>query len=324
VIQKKVIAIVSISGGKDSLATALLAIERYGRDRVILVWADTGHEHPLTVEYVTAYLPEALGMPVHVVKADFTKQIEAKRLFIARDMRQGRQNGRRIRWSNKAKRRALAALRPTGNPYLDLCMWKGRFPSRRAQFCTDELKRKPLDAFIDAMPDDVICESWRGIRRDESDVRRDAQAEYIDATKAGRVMRVVQPIVEWTAQQVIDYARDAGIKHNPLYSQGMKRVGCMPCINCGKDELLEIANRWPEEVDRVDKWEPLVAECSKRGFTSFFTDGARGDEVPSETAERLNIRKRVEWAKTSRGGLQYDLLRAIPSAACSSLYGLCE
>ena len=44
----------------------------------------------------------------------------------------GDKHGRKLRWSNKAKRRALAVMYPSGNPFLDLCMWKGRFPSRMA------------------------------------------------------------------------------------------------------------------------------------------------------------------------------------------------
>ena len=43
--------VVSISGGKDSTALALLAIERETKN-LHFVWADTGHEHPQTYEYV--------------------------------------------------------------------------------------------------------------------------------------------------------------------------------------------------------------------------------------------------------------------------------
>jgi 3'-phosphoadenosine 5'-phosphosulfate sulfotransferase (PAPS reductase)/FAD synthetase len=310
------IAIVSMSGGKDSTATALLAIERYGRERVRCVFADTGHEHPATLDYVNNYLPGALCVSVQTVRADFSRQMAGKRQWIRTHWEYAGVPLERID-------RALELLHPTGNPYLDLCMWKGRFPSRKAQFCTEELKGKPLDAFIDAMPDYTICESWRGIRRDESQNRAEAKDEYVDATKAGRVYRVVHPIAAWTAAQVVEYVLSCGVKLNPLYSQGMKRVGCMPCINCGKDELLEISQRWPEEIARVAEWERLVAEASKHGAATFFAD-ADGDGPARAAGEYSRIGKVVEWAKTSRGGKQYDLLRAIPSDGCSSLYGLCE
>ncbi len=42
--------IVSMSGGKDSTAMALLAIERDTED-LEFVFADTGHEHEMTYEY---------------------------------------------------------------------------------------------------------------------------------------------------------------------------------------------------------------------------------------------------------------------------------
>ena len=66
----------SVSGGKDSLAVALLAIERHGRENVRLVHARTGNEHELTDDYVQNYLPGALGLPIEYVRADFSHDIE--------------------------------------------------------------------------------------------------------------------------------------------------------------------------------------------------------------------------------------------------------
>lgn len=61
------INIISISGGKDSLAQWLRAIENNVLH--ISVFADTGHEHPLIMEYLD-YLESKLG-PIRRVKADF-------------------------------------------------------------------------------------------------------------------------------------------------------------------------------------------------------------------------------------------------------------
>ena len=36
---------------------------------------------------------------------------------------------------------------------------------------------------------------------------------------------------------------------------GMGRVGCMPCINCRKDELLEISKRFPEVIERITRFQ---------------------------------------------------------------------
>ena len=70
---------ISISGGKDSLAQWLRAIENDVPH--MCVFADTGHEHPQTMEYLD-YLESKLGKVIRV-KADFTRQIEGKRKFIA-------------------------------------------------------------------------------------------------------------------------------------------------------------------------------------------------------------------------------------------------
>lgn len=95
----------------------------------------------------------------------------------------------------------------------------------------------------------------------------------------------------------------------------MGRVGCMPCINSRKDELYEISRRFPEEIERVAKWERLVSKASKRGSATFFTSDHRGHGVHDV----------VNWSNTSRGGQNYDLLKIMePIPMCSSQYGLCE
>jgi len=309
------LAIVSISGGKDSLATALVAIEQLGRDRVRLVHADTGNEHPLTEQYVRETLPSALGLSIEIVRADFTADILRKRGVVE------------TKWAAEGvpddiRAAALGVLHPTGNPFLDLCIWKGRFPSRRAQFCTEQLKRYPLERFIEGVQraTSVHVESWQGVRRDESAGRRDALVwEFGDF--GGWIHR---PIADWTAPQTFEIAQAYGIPFNPLYAQGMRRVGCMPCINCAKGELNEIANRWPDVVERIRAWERVVNLASKRGAASFFFLGSKNGRTNAEHAAANSIDEAVAWSRTSRGGAQFDLEAFTPPPACSSEYGLCE
>lgn len=309
--------VVSISGGKDSTACALLALERHPADEIRLVFADTGNEHEQTLTYVHEYLPAALGIPVHTVRADFAAQMARKADFVATKWREQGVPEEKVL-------RAIATLQPTGNPFLDLCIWKGRFPSRMAQFCTQELKTLPLTEWqTDLIDGGYAVESWQGIRADESP-RRAMQPEREDR---GGGLTIYRPILQWTAQQTVDYVRSRGLLLNPLYSQGMQRVGCMPCINCRKDELLEIAKRFPEHIDRLEAWEAAVKDASKRDGATFFAGANDGEDLTVEQAvERANIRAMVEWAKTSRGGKQYDILRSDDDEppACASAYGLCE
>lgn len=52
--------LISLSGGKDSTALALLAIETKAPDDVLdFVFCDTGNEHPITYAYVE-YLDQRL------------------------------------------------------------------------------------------------------------------------------------------------------------------------------------------------------------------------------------------------------------------------
>jgi 3'-phosphoadenosine 5'-phosphosulfate sulfotransferase (PAPS reductase)/FAD synthetase len=309
--------VVSMSGGKDSTATALLAITEAATQpgtALRIVFADTGHEHEQTLDYISNYLPQRLGVAIDTVRADFSERIAGKRDYVLNE------------WPKKGVpaadvERALEVLHPTGVPFLDLCLWKGRFPSRMALFCTQELKRYPLDAYQFALLEQGYqVESWQGIRRDESMNRRNALPEE----KMAEGWLVRRPILEWTADRVVSYVRSCGIDLNPLYSQGMGRVGCMPCINVGKDELNQIAKRFPHHVDRVREWEALVSRAAKRGVTTFFTDKLNEGETHAEIFERLRIDKRVEWARTSRGGRQLNMLRDEEQSGCSSIYGLCE
>lgn len=312
--------VISFSGGKDSLATLLLALARCASGTVIVIFCDTGNESQIVYDYLL-YIEQALGIAIVRLKADFSAEIAAKRAFIANDQRTGRdKRGRKVRWTNKAKRRALAVLHPTGNPFLDLCLWKGRFPSRKAQFCTEELKRNMAVEFQLSLVDSghsVI--SWQGIRRTESFNRRNAKK----AERVGPRMRIFRPIVDYSADQVFAVAAHYGIRPNPLYMQGMGRVGCMPCINANKGELLEISRRFPEEIERIAEWERMVGNAGKRGFSTMMADAHDASDWREVFAD-LNIWSRVEWSKTTRGGKQFDLLANDDVTGCSSSYGLCD
>lgn len=309
--------VVSVSGGKDSEATALVARESIDpvvpREDLIYVFADTGNEHRLTYDHID-YLETVLGK-IHRLRANFDREIAGKRAYVLEH------------WPEKGVpplvvERAARALVASGNPYLDLCLWKGRFPSRKAQFCTEFLKTTPLVEFQMALIDegnDVW--SWQGVRRNESATRRYAK----EFEEVGGGLYIYRPIVRWQAADTFDAMREAGVKHNPLYEMGMTRVGCMPCINAAKDEILEIARRFPEEIDRIAEWETCVALASKRGETSFFPNPERDAHL-----DKRGIYKVVRWAQTSRGGRQYNLFRQMddePDTAgpsCKSSYGLCE
>jgi 3'-phosphoadenosine 5'-phosphosulfate sulfotransferase (PAPS reductase)/FAD synthetase len=326
--------IVNISGGKDSAATALLAADR---GKPFALWmADTDNEHPATVEYAEK-LAEFLGKPLNKAKADFTPQIAGKRKYVAE------------KWALKGVDqatidRALSVLQPTGNAFLDLCIWKGRFPSRKAQFCTEFLKQKAIeDACAAPLLASAPVVQWLGVRRDESLNRANAPMfQRVRRDDFPHDILLFRPIIHWTAQNVFSYAKTKGLPPNPLYLKGFGRVGCFPCINANKAELKLIGMHYPQVIEFLAEWEAIVSMASKRGKTTFFAadmtpDGAdigrrarkRGGLTPAESAMQKwpDVREVFRWAKTGRGGRQFDMLDlafADDGLSCSSQYGLCE
>ncbi|HBP5007617.1 TPA: phosphoadenosine phosphosulfate reductase family protein [Pseudomonas aeruginosa] len=324
--------ITSLSGGKDSLATALLMKEREVENGM-LVFADTGNEHDLTYEYLD-YLEQVLPFPLRRVRADFTEAIAARRqmmLNVIAGTHKERANAA-YHWTPETAERALSVLHPTGIPFLDMCLVHGRFPSTKVKFCTIELKIQPMEQQVQnpllAEGHDIV--SWQGVRADESPARANLveQEWMLTHPDSGAELWHYRPIHKWTAEQVFAIAKRHGVKPNPLYLMGMGRVGCMPCINAGKDEILEISRRFPQVIDQKEAWEANVSMASKTCAATFFParDLGAGNASAIYPAKH-GIRGRVEWSMTSRGGRQYDITRVMPAepaTACSSVYGLCE
>ncbi|MCS4509153.1 phosphoadenosine phosphosulfate reductase domain-containing protein [Xylophilus ampelinus] len=312
--------LVSVSGGKDITATLLTALELHGHGAVRAAFADTGNEHEATYDYVR-YLEQATGVLIVWLRRDFTDMWWPRRDYV------------RDKWPEKGVpahfvARALAVFDkgPTGNPFLDLCIIKGRFPSRMAQFCTQFLKTQPLTehalAMIDSTGGPVM--SWQGIRLDESDSRRKRFGGTGACVKSYEVLggglSIHRPILRWSAADVFEAHSAKGIAPNPLYLQGRTRVGCL-CINSSKEEVRQWGLRDHAHIERLHEWEEVVSLVSKRANATFFASPGDNDTA----RERGGIWQVVQWAKTTRGGKQYDLLGSIDEGlTCSSAFGLCE
>lgn len=304
--------LVNVSGGKDSTAVYLLALESGRWFRAI--FADTGNEHELTHEYL-ARLHERTGGPrVETVRADFSRQLAVHRDYVLREWpKQG--------IADEIVQEAARLHEPTGNPFLDLCISKGRFPSRMAQFCTGELKEIPITTqIVGPMLKQGPVLQWLGVRAAESAHR--ARQPRFNRHESGSMLW--RPIFRWSIEDVWAQHRRHGMRPNPLYALGMGRVGCMPCINCRKDELRRIADRFSAHIDRIRRWEDVVSAANKRRSATFFpavTDPTDADRPG--TYSRIDAL--VAWSRTTRGGWQFALFfDEQPGSGCTSDLGLCE
>jgi 3'-phosphoadenosine 5'-phosphosulfate sulfotransferase (PAPS reductase)/FAD synthetase len=310
--------LLSVSGGKDSTAMMVHALER-GIKNLRYVFADTGNEHEDVYTYLD-YLETRLGVTIQRVRPDFAKRIAGKREYIS------------AHWAEDGVPQeqidlALETLHPTGNPFLDMCIWKGRFPSTKARFCTDELKTIPItqQVVFPIIKAGGRVRSWQGVRSDES-ARR---ATYKMHERGEFGIWIHRPLLRWTAMDVFAICRKHGVKPNPLYLKGMNRVGCMPCVMCRKDELSEIARRFPDVIERLRRWEEMVSKCGKREHDATFFAASVPDknarDIPVISRLTHGIDAAIQWSMTERGGWQYDLFKATdPIPTCSSNYGLCE
>lgn len=315
--------IVGFSGGADSQACALWVRKRFPAEDIILINTDAGgNEHPITTGFIRWY-SETIHPVITITP-------------IVADM------------GNKAKAKiAELGLAPTDPLTFDLlAQLKGCYPSRKAQFCTEYLKLRPQLRWLDEhfppriedgvrYPTDAF-ERYNGVRRDESERRRDAlDREYDDIYGCW----LNRPLAGWSKPDVFAYLEAAGEEINPLYRMGFGRVGCAPCINSGKEDIRLWAARFPEMIDKVRVWEQRVGRTF---FPPMIPRRVRPEdkaalpgETPKETKKRLRSLGRrhafvdevVEWARTERGGKQYALpvLEAeVNSGMCMSKWGLCE
>jgi len=237
--------VVATSGGKDSAAMALwLKFESGLPNPLRFVFNDTGHEHPMTLQWLDGTLAPALGQPIERTTPKYTFQ--------------------------------------------SLCEKKGRFPSARARFCTQELKIFPMQRWIAAqleageLVEPVLCQ---GVRAGES-LRRSKMDEW-DNTNGdlGGFYDIWRPVLRWSEGEVFAAHRRHGLDPNPLYLMGAGRVGCWPCIHVRHGELRNAFRRDAELLPRLLNMEQEVNVHSKRGVATIFAH----DKVPKRWHDRSFI-----------------------------------
>ena len=63
---------------------------------------------------------------------------------------------------------------------------------------------------------------------------------------------IVNPIYKWLDSEIWEFIQDRGMKYNPLYDRGFKRVGCLGCpLATNQVQTLEMYPKYKEQFIRT-------------------------------------------------------------------------
>lgn len=123
--------------------------------------------------------------------------------------------------------------------YPELSIWgliekQGVPPTRLMRYCCKVLKEYGGEGRTKVL----------GVRWSESTGRKNNRRLTEMCYKNHTI--TVNPIIDWTEQEVWQFHKEYKLPHNPLYDLGYKRVGCILCPQKGKKAMLEDAENFPK------------------------------------------------------------------------------
>ena len=251
---------VMVSGGKDSSVITDLAIKSKVKCKFEVSW--TGLEYPETVYFLRREKEriEKLGYIF-----DF---------IIPRD-----KDGKQI------------------------TMWKliekHGFPTRQIRFCCDELKESAgKNAYC------ILGVRWaESSRRKNERFLHEISGKKLMTNNDNEAIRrlnencikkkkyMLNPIIEWTDDDVWDYIKINKIPYNPLYDKGHKRVGCIGCPM--------IDNR--KELDDNPKWAALYKKAGEKYIN---TNAKKRDGVKADISSYYDW-----WTRKTKDESNLDLFQ---------------
>lgn len=157
-------------------------------------------------------------------------------------------------------------------------------PTRRVRYCCEILKEHGGEGRFIAT----------GVRWDESTARlRRGKLEVLAPRQGQKLIlnndnaedrrlfetcqlkgkRVVNPIVDWTTNEILDYCATEKIPMNLLYSCGFKRVGCIGCPMASKMRAVEFGIFPKYKENYIRAFERMIAERKRRGLPTKWKTG---------------------------------------------------
>lgn len=157
-------------------------------------------------------------------------------------------------------------------------------PTRIVRYCCAELKEGGgKDRFI-----------VTGVRWDESNARKKTRGilEVIASKRENKIVlsndndedrrlfetcqmkgkRVVNPIVDWTTRDVLDFCSENKVRLCPLYANGWRRVGCVGCPMAGTSMRYNEFAQYPTyKKAYIAAFDRMIEERKRRDMMKGFT-----------------------------------------------------
>jgi len=105
------------------------------------------------------------------------------------------------------------------------------------RLCCQVRKTNPLNGYLKTL------DAWiTSIRADQTEQRAESSKFEIDYLH-GRMLKI-NPILDWTIDQVWDYVRKNDVPYNKLHDMGYPSIGCAPCTRAVEEGEDPRAGRW--------------------------------------------------------------------------------
>ncbi len=113
--------------------------------------------------------------------------------------------------------------------------------------CCQIRKIEPLNRALSGLSA-WIC----GLRKEQSPTRSDISKVEVDKAHGG--IPKINPLADWSTEQVWDYIKENSVPYNSLHDKGYPSIGCQPCTRAVR----------PGEDIRAGRWwweSPELKEC---------------------------------------------------------------
>jgi len=183
-----------------------------------------------------------------------------------------------------AKKYGFSVFRTTSEGMPDLVRRKKGWPMGGGPaFCTAELKVLPGIAWLDEHDPEKEATCLTGVRREESQNRKDAP-QWVTESKRHGGRELWQPLVNHKEQQRDALIEAAGFKVLPHRS-----MECYPCVHANIDDIRRLT---PERIKYIESLENELGINSKGNPRVMFR--------PKRHKGATGIREVFAWAKVIR------------------------